>query len=61
MKLTTEFKNGGALPPLPCMSSWHSAQLIKLSDNFIIPMFQNVRVSYIRAAFVDRHSLAPSM
>jgi hypothetical protein len=26
-------KNGGAIPPLPHASSWHSAQLIKRRDN----------------------------
>jgi hypothetical protein len=30
----TEVKNGGAVPPRPHMSLWHSAQLIKHMDNF---------------------------
>jgi hypothetical protein len=31
---SVEIKNGEALPPLPHMSSWHSAQLIKGQDKF---------------------------
>jgi hypothetical protein len=31
---SAEVKNGGAIPPLPYMSSWHSAELIKHRDNF---------------------------
>jgi hypothetical protein len=31
---SAEVKNGGAIPPLLHMSSWHSAQLIKHTDNF---------------------------
>jgi hypothetical protein len=27
---------GGAIPPIPHMSSWHSAWLIRHRDNFII-------------------------
>jgi hypothetical protein len=30
-----DVKNGGAIPPLPHMTSWHSAKLIKNRDNFI--------------------------
>jgi hypothetical protein len=30
---SAEVKNGGAIPPLPHTSSWHSAQLIKHRDN----------------------------
>jgi hypothetical protein len=32
---SAKVKNGGAIPPLPRMSSWHSSQLIKHRDNFI--------------------------
>jgi hypothetical protein len=31
---SAEVKNGGAIPPLPPMSSWHSAKLIKHRENF---------------------------
>jgi hypothetical protein len=31
---SAEVKNGGAIPPLPHMSSWHSVWLIKHRDNF---------------------------
>jgi hypothetical protein len=31
---SAEVKNGGALPPLPHMSSWHSTYLIKHRDQF---------------------------
>jgi hypothetical protein len=31
---STEVKNGGAIPPLPNMSGWNSAQLIKHRDNY---------------------------
>jgi hypothetical protein len=31
-----EVKNGGAIPPLPNMSSWNSYYLIKHRENFII-------------------------
>jgi hypothetical protein len=36
-----EVKNGGAMPPPPSMSSWHSAYLIKHRDNFTftLPIF----------------------
>jgi hypothetical protein len=29
-----EVENGGAAPPLPHMSSWHGAKLIKYRENF---------------------------
>jgi hypothetical protein len=29
-----QIKNGGATPPLPAMTSWHGAYLIKQTDNF---------------------------
>jgi hypothetical protein len=32
-----EAKNGGAIPPLPHVSSWHSIQLIKHRNNFGLP------------------------
>jgi hypothetical protein len=31
---SAEVKNGRAIPPLPPVSSWHSAKRIKHSDNF---------------------------
>jgi hypothetical protein len=31
---SVEIKKGGALPPLPHMSSWYSALLIKHTDSF---------------------------
>jgi hypothetical protein len=31
-----EVRNGGAIPPLPYMSSWHSASLIKHRDNYTL-------------------------
>jgi hypothetical protein len=31
---SAEVKKGGAIPPLPHMSSWHNAYLIKHRDNF---------------------------
>jgi hypothetical protein len=34
---SAEVKNGGATPPLPQMSSWHSACLIKHRNNFSYP------------------------
>jgi hypothetical protein len=33
---SAEVKNGGAIPLLPRMSLWHSSELIKHSDNFIV-------------------------
>jgi hypothetical protein len=33
---SVEVKKGGAIPPLPHMSSWHSALLIKHRDNFYL-------------------------
>jgi hypothetical protein len=33
---SAEVRNGGAKPPLPHMSSWHGAYLIKHRDNFTI-------------------------
>jgi hypothetical protein len=36
---SAEVKNGGAIPPLPCMTSWHSAYLIKHRDNCIFLTF----------------------
>jgi hypothetical protein len=32
---SAEVKNGGAIPPLPHMSSWDNVKLIKQRDNFI--------------------------
>jgi hypothetical protein len=34
-----EVKNGGAIPPLPHISSWHSAWLIKYRDNFTLYLY----------------------
>jgi hypothetical protein len=31
---SAELKNGGAIPPLPYKSSWHSTSLIKYRDKF---------------------------
>jgi hypothetical protein len=36
---TAELKNGGTSPPLPHMSTWHSALLIKHRDNFTVFFF----------------------
>jgi hypothetical protein len=36
---SVEFKNGGAMPPLPHTSSWHSAWSIKHRDNFTFLFF----------------------
>jgi hypothetical protein len=32
---SAEVKNGGAVPPVPHMSSWRGAQLIKRRDNLV--------------------------
>jgi hypothetical protein len=36
---SAEVKNGGTMPLLPAISSWHSAQLIKQRDKFIFTPF----------------------
>jgi hypothetical protein len=33
-KSNAEAKNGGAIPPLPQMSSWHNSSLIEHRGNF---------------------------
>jgi hypothetical protein len=35
---SAEVKKGGAKPPFPHMSSWHSASLIKHRDKFTLPL-----------------------
>jgi hypothetical protein len=35
---SAEIKKCGAIPPLPPMSSWHSALLIECRDNFTFPL-----------------------
>jgi hypothetical protein len=39
---STQIKNGKAIPPLPYMSSWHSAWLIKHRDSLMISMLRNI-------------------
>jgi hypothetical protein len=36
---SAEVKNGGAIPPLPHMSSWHIPYLIKQRENFIFYLY----------------------
>jgi hypothetical protein len=35
---SAEVEKVGAIPPLPHMSSWHCASVIKHRDNFTIPL-----------------------
>jgi hypothetical protein len=51
---SAEFKNGGAILPLPHTSSWRCPQLIKYGDNFTFNMNTslNVRISFIKQEFI---------
>jgi hypothetical protein len=49
---SAEVRNGGAIPPLTCMSSWRSAYLLRHRDNFtflpvLLPGSDNRSGSYI--------------
>jgi hypothetical protein len=45
---SVEVKNGAAILPLPDMSSWRDAWLIKHRDNFTLPL-------HLREMFLQRH------
>jgi hypothetical protein len=59
---SAEVKNDGAIPLLPCMSSWHGAQLIKHKDSFtFIPyelyycliFFLSILLKYFCVSFTE--------
>jgi hypothetical protein len=53
---SAEVKNGGAIPRLPQMSSWHIAELIKHGDNFT---FYWLAHQYVTCLFIGKRSDHP--
>jgi hypothetical protein len=52
---SAELKKGGAIPPLPRMSSWHSTYLIKHRHNFTFLMLWTPEIFY--SIIRDSHHL----
>jgi hypothetical protein len=46
LPFSAEVKNDAAIPPLPHMSSWHNAELIKYRDNFTFFTFITYYVTF---------------
>jgi hypothetical protein len=59
---SAEVKNGGAIPPLRRMSSWHNASFIKRKDNFTVTL-RTLEVIYTtwRSRFIDQTMLESCM
>jgi hypothetical protein len=51
-----EVKNVGAIPPLPHMSSWYSAEMLKHRDNFAV---LQIRLRYMRSIGIRMAILPP--
>jgi hypothetical protein len=51
---SAEVKNGGNIPPLSHMSSWHSAELIKHRDNFTFTLPVPIRMAVFQVVCFQR-------